>query len=136
MCAYGHIHVQRIQNQPAIIDLSCWWMTLAVVAEHGRFCSRYNNYTCMLLAFTRGSHLELWHCTQWQSCRHQALGIWKPISQFRILFWSTLPVPLCSNIIASKAMCNITNIVRCIIICCKKFRVFNFRGWCQPWGYF
>ena len=38
MCVYGHV---PMQDQPAVINLSCWWTTVTNVAGHEG--SRYNN---------------------------------------------------------------------------------------------
>ena len=61
ICVYGHANVQRIQDQPAVIDLS--GMLLLCMENFAADTIT----SSMLLAFTRASHCELGHHTHWQA---------------------------------------------------------------------
>ena len=77
----GHVQLQRIWDQSAVMDLSCWSPTVTVVSGHGRFCSSYNyddwplHRHCILIL--------IGCCSQWQAGWQWSLAIWKSISLFR-----------------------------------------------------
>ena len=109
--------MQRIQDQPAVIDSSCWWITVTIITGHGGFYSRYNDNRYAVGIYMG---IALWAKTShaMQAGRQQSLRIWKPISWFRIPpDWHYMYVlPL-----YSKATCNVTIIFIAYYLCCQKF---------------
>ena len=117
MCAYGHVHVQGIQDQPAVINSSCSWTTVTVVAGHGGFYNRYNDnqYAVGIYTDIASRARALQAMASWPTA-----VLWDLVAYFLIqnASWSALHA---TSLL--KAMCIVTVI---FIVLPKNFHVFNF----------
>ena len=135
MCAYSHVHLQRLQDKPDVIDPSVfhssWWTSASVVAGQEGFAAD-KIATDYDVGIYTGNRIASWArasyamALSWPTAVPCDLKAY--ISIWITYYWHYL-LPFCA-----KATCNVT-VTFCylrILCCCKIFGVYNFHGWCEP----